>query len=204
MNGITAFVDASNVYVVSQLSSHQHFDILFPYAPTNVIFDSTSSRLQIVLSASRYGSNDETSIILRSSIDGKLLVNQNSSSYDREMLPEIEGVLTAGDVRALEMPGLATMHTLWLREHNRLASEIKAASRNLNDEEIFQIARKILIAEMQNVVYGEYLPVVLGEQAMRKYDLELPKKQKDFSKYKSNIDPSITNSFATAAYRFHS
>ena len=118
------------------------------------------------------------------------------------MLPEIEGVLTAGDVRALEMPGLATMHTLWLREHNRLASEIKVASDSLNDEEIFQIARKILIAEMQNIVYGEYLPVVLGEQAMRKYDLELPKKQKEFSTYKSNTDPSITNSFATAAYRF--
>ena len=118
------------------------------------------------------------------------------------MLPEIEGVLTAGDVRALEMPGLATMHTLWLREHNRLSSEIKVASGSLNDEEIFQIARKILIAEMQNIVYGEYLPVVLGEQAMRKYDLELPKKQKEFSTYKSNTDPSITNSFATAAYRF--
>ena len=94
------------------------------------------------------------------------------------------------------------MHTLWLREHNRLALEIKVASGSLNDEEIFQIARKILIAEMQNIVYGEYLPVVLGEQAMRKYDLELPKKQKDFSKYKSKTDPSITNSFATAAYRF--
>jgi len=162
MNGITAFVDASNVY----------------------------------------GSNDETSILLRSGIDGKLLANQNTSSYDREMLPEIEGVLTAGDVRALEMPGLATMHTLFLREHNRLASEIKAASGNLNDEEIFQIARKILIAEMQNVIYAEYLPVVLGKQAMRKYNLELPKKHTDFSKYNSNVDPSITNSFATAAYRF--
>ena len=118
------------------------------------------------------------------------------------MLPEIEGVLTAGDVRALEMPGLATMHTLFLREHNRLASEIKAASGNLDDEEIFQIARKILIAEMQNVIYAEYLPVVLGKQAMRKYNLELPKKHTDFSKYNSNVDPSITNSFATAAYRF--
>ena len=53
---------------------------------------------------------------------------------------------------------------------------------------------------MQNIDYGEYLPVVLGEQTMKKYDLELPKKWKDFSKYKSNIDPSITNSFA--AYRF--
>ena len=155
-----------------------------------------------VTHASRYGSNDETSILLRSGIDGKLLANQNTSSYDREMLPEIEGVLTAGDVRALEMPGLATMHTLFLREHNRLASEIKDASGNLNDEEIFQIARKILIAEMQNVIYDEYLPVVLGEQAMRKYDLELPKKHKDFSKYKSSVDPSITNSFATAAYRY--
>ena len=152
---------------------------------------------------SRYGSNEETNILLRSGNDGKLLVNQNTSLYDREMLPEVEGVLTAGDVRALEMPGLATMHTLWLREHNRLASEIKVASSgSLNDEQIFQIARKIVIAEMQNIVYGEYLPVVLGEQTMKKYDLELPKKWKDFSKYKSNIDPSITNSFATAAYRF--
>ena len=100
------------------------------------------------------------------------------------------------------IPGLATMHTLWLREHNRLASEIKAAKGNLADEEIFQIARKILIAEMQNVVYAEYLPVVLGEEAMRKYGVELPKIERDYSKYNSKEDPSIANSFATAAYRY--
>ena len=100
------------------------------------------------------------------------------------------------------IPGLATMHTLWLREHNRLASEIKAAKGNLGDEEIFQIARKILIAEMQNVVYAEYLPVVLGEEAMRKYGVDLPKREWDYSKYNSKEDPSIVNSFATAAYRY--
>ena len=94
MNGITAFVDASNVY----------------------------------------GSDEETSNLLRSNVDGKLLVH---SDYVN-LLPEIDGVLQAGDIRAIEMPGLATMHTLFLREHNRLAESIKtAASQALDDEEIF-------------------------------------------------------------------
>jgi hypothetical protein len=33
---------------------------------------------------------------------------------------------------------------------------------NLEDESVFQLARKILIAELQNIVYTEYLPLVLG------------------------------------------
>jgi hypothetical protein len=33
---------------------------------------------------------------------------------------------------------------------------------NLEDEAAFQLARKILIAELQNIVYTEYLPLVLG------------------------------------------
>ena len=162
MNGISAFVDASNVY----------------------------------------GSSDEITSLLRSGVDGKLLVNTNTTDYDKEMLPEIEGVLTAGDVRALEMPGLATMHTLFLREHNRLAKEIKANSKaTLDDETIFQTARSILIGEMQNIIYSEYLPVVLGDDAMKKFSLSLPERSSSYSQYSSKVDPSITNSFATAAYR---
>ena len=66
------------------------------------------------------------------------------------------------------------MHTLWLREHNRLAREIKSVRPHLEDEEIFQTARRILIAEMQNIVYEEYLPLVLGHQAMWDYGVKLP------------------------------
>lgn len=66
-------------------------------------------------------------------------------------------------MRAREMPGLASMHTLFMREHNRIARELQSRNPRLQDEEIYQRARAIVGAEMQNVVYGQYLPVVLGE-----------------------------------------
>jgi len=126
---------------------------------------------------------------------GKLKVGANN------LLPKFDaGVAIAGDVRAREMPGLATMHTLFLREHNRLCDILEQDSRTSGwgDEAYYQNARRILVAEWQNVIYGEYLPVVLGSEAMRDNGLELYKD----SKYDNDEDPSITNSFATAAYRF--
>jgi len=80
--------------------------------------------------------------------------------------------------------------------HNKLPSNFTNVEDQ--DEFYFQNARRILIAEMQKIVYGEYLPVVMGDDAMRDYDLEL-----DFeSRYDNYVDPSIANSFATAAFRF--
>merc|ERR1712156_684310 len=101
------------------------------------------------------------------------------------------------------MPGLASMHTLFVREHNRLCDLIydeDAKNEDIKEDEdyYFENARRILIAEMQNIVYSEYLPVVLGEDAVKDGDLEL----KEDSRYDDDIDPSIFNSFATAAYRF--
>ena len=51
---------------------------------------------------------------------------------------------------------------------------------------------------MQNIVYGEYLPTVLGVDFMRRYDLIV----KENTDYDPNADPSIFNAFATAAFRF--
>ena len=76
----------------------------------------------------------------------------------------------AGDVRAIEMPGLASMHTLFVREHNRLCEQIYeylGQDDSKDDDYYFNNSRRILIAEMQNIVYSEYLPVVLGEDAMK-------------------------------------
>ncbi len=51
---------------------------------------------------------------------------------------------------------------------------------------------------MQNVVYGEYLPTVLGVEVMRRYGLIVEEE----SRYDPEVDPTIVNEFATAAFRY--
>lgn len=50
----------------------------------------------------------------------------------------------AGDGRASEVPGLAAVHTLWLREHNRLAAAFKAINTHWSAETVYQEARKVV------------------------------------------------------------
>ena len=108
-----------------------------------------------------------------------------------------DGFEVAGDVRAIEMPGLAAMHTLFVREHNRVCDIIIAAHPEENEDYYFENARRIVIAEMQNIVYGEYLPTILGVDFMKSYDLIVAEE----TKYDPNVDSSIFNAFATAAFR---
>ncbi len=96
-----------------------------------------------------------------------------------------------GDMRTNEQIGLTTMHTIFMREHNRIADVLLGLNPHWNGEKLYQETRKILVAEWQHMVYSEYLPKILGQDYLGEY-----------SGYDSNIDASIANGFATAAYRF--
>ena len=66
-----------------------------------------------------------TAEFLRSHIDGKFKMG------DHDLLPHKEnGDNYAGDFRAPEMPGLQSMHILFVREHNRIADLVKEALQN--------------------------------------------------------------------------
>ena len=97
----------------------------------------------------------------------------------------------AGDVRANEQIGLVAMHTLFVREHNRKAAIIAAQNPNLTDEEIYQKTREYIGALMQQITYNEFLPALLGAGALKPY-----------AGYKKNKSATISNEFATVAYRF--
>lgn len=144
-----------------------------------------------------YGSFQAEADKLRTFVHG-LLRTSTRSLGGKEMLPvDSEGHFFSGDIRGTEMPGLASVHTMFIREHNRIARELRDMNSRLSDEELFQRARQIVIAQWQNIVYGEYLPLVLGPRVIEKFKLGMGR-----SKYDPKTNPTITNAFATAAFRF--
>ncbi|CAL8121178.1 unnamed protein product [Orchesella dallaii] len=154
-----------------------------------------------------YGTSEATASILRAHRNGRLAENTQYPGFlpfRKDVIPgdESEDVI-AGDVRANEMPGLTVMHSLFLREHNRIA-ETLANLTDWDDEKIFQETRRIIAAETQQITYNEFLPSILGPEAMSKYDIALPPLtvNQGFTKYDATIDSTIISSFATAAYRF--
>ncbi|QQP38454.1 Peroxidasin -like protein [Caligus rogercresseyi] len=144
-----------------------------------------------------YGSEQ---IVLDSVRDpvNRILLKVTTTSTGKELLPKQDGRYFAGDVRATEMPGLATMHSLFVREHNRIAKAMSSAFPNMEHETVFQETRRIVGAEMQNVVYGQYLGAILDRDTRKRFNLPINQR----SQYDSSVNADVSNAFATAAYRF--
>ena len=58
------------------------------------------------------------------------------------------------------------MHTLWVREHNRIARKLAEINPTCDDEEIYQLARKIVAAEIQHITYNEWLTVLFSAEVV--------------------------------------
>lgn len=176
-----------------------------------------------------YGVNDDIAGKLRTNIGGKLVMNKERTFnitmlngetitytlkdflpiYDDLPLPldrlfTILGgthlAVVSGEHRINVNLPVAMLHTLFLREHNRVCDEIM--NRNLLwklfpsifDELIYQKARSITISKYQKVVYEQFLPALLGQN---KYDQLGP-----YTGYNIFTDPTITTAFASSAFRY--
>ena len=67
----------------------------------------------------------------------------------------------------------------------------------MSSEFLFQHTRRFVIAVWQNIVFDEWSRVVLGETAHAQHNLA-----SEGSVYNNNLDPTMDNVFAVAAYRF--
>jgi len=131
-----------------------------------------------------YGSDAETVNSIRVE-DGKLMMTEESQL-------RLEGAnLVTGDVRAAENVALSSMHTIFTREHNRLVEELSAANPNWTSDELFQEARARVEALVQAVTYNEFLPILIGEDALEAY-----------SGFDETVDVGISVEFSTAVFRF--
>ncbi|UYV63450.1 DBLOX [Cordylochernes scorpioides] len=106
-----------------------------------------------------------------------------------------------GDHRSSEMPSLASIHTTFLRYHNRLSDSLRRINPSWPDEKIYQNARNIISASLQIITFRDFLPRVLGRSFAAKFNLQ-PQTSGYSSHYDPECNPTIFNEFAAAAFRF--
>lgn len=142
-----------------------------------------------------YGSDEGRATALRTLGGGRLATSAGGLlPYNTGGLPNAGGpsptLFVAGDIRANEQTGLLATHTLFVREHNRLAGLIAGANPGMSDEQVYQRARRLVGAEIQAITYNEWLPAVLGSHGPGSY-----------AGYDDQIDARIDTAFSTAAFR---
>jgi hypothetical protein len=102
-----------------------------------------------------------------------------------------QNLFVTGDVRGNENVELTALQTLFVRNHNRIAAQLQQHHPTWTDEQLYQEARKINIAQYQDIVYTQYLPDLLGPNALPRY-----------TGYNPKVNPGIATEFSTVAFRF--
>jgi Ca2+-binding RTX toxin-like protein len=131
-----------------------------------------------------YGSSAATAASLRTA-DGHMKTSEGNN------LPIANGMVVAGDGRAAENPALTALQTLFLREHNYQVDKLHKEHPSWSGDKLYDHARAIVSAEIANITYSEFLPNLLGKNALTPYD-----------GYDANVDPHLTLEFVAAAFRF--
>jgi hypothetical protein len=151
-----------------------------------------------------YGSDPARAAALRtnSGAGAKLLTGpdnllpRNTAGLPNENNGPVPGdqLFLAGDIRSNENSMLTALHTIFVREHNRLVDRIATQQPQLAEEEQYQLARKLVGAEMQIVTYHEFLPALLGTGPT------VPTAEQYV--YSPGLPATITTAHAFAAFRF--
>ncbi len=174
-------------------SPREQVNQLGSYVGASAVYGTTDARLSWLRDGPADGNPEHSGARLL--MRGEYLPRRNSRG-DADAAPNmVIGAMpdpgeaaVAGDQRANENPMLLATQTLFAREHNRIVGRLP---KWLSEEDRFQIARAVVIAEQQYITYNEFLPA-LG--------VTLP----PYTGYKPWVNTAITNEFATIGFRAHS
>jgi peroxidase len=149
--------------------------------------------------------NENTAFIDASAIYGSSPKTQNrfrngafmkTERFRDEVLPPSGGNgMVTGDDRSTLFLGLAAYHSIFVRLHNRMATQLIQLNPHWSRDKVFQETRKIMGAVLQAITYNEFLPALLGNQGAALAN--------SYRGYNPNINPAISNEFAAASYRLH-
>jgi peroxidase len=147
---------------------------------TNTIVNTVAGYLDL---SQLYGVDTADAAALRNP-DGTLLSSDNSLA-----LPVVDDQFITGDPRVMENPELTALTILFMREHNYWVGQLKSANPNWTGDQLYNMAKAITTAEYQNIIYKEYLPIMIGPVLG------------PYNGYNPNVNAQVTQEFSTAAFR---
>jgi peroxidase len=166
-----------------------------PFFPPNTTIDMTrdarSRRTNTIINTAAgyldlsqvYGSTQSVANSLRNP-DGSMMTSDSGQA-----LPVVNGVFVAGDPRVMENPELTAVDVLFVREHNWWVATLSHEHPDWSGQQLYDMAKAITTAEYQNIIYKEFLPVLIGN-AIRPY-----------RGYNPAVAAQVTQEFSTAAFR---
>jgi len=115
------------------------------------------------------------------------MVNQPAPHLLRMLNPEKMYLL--GDPRTNQNPALLVLGILFYCWHNYQAARVAEVNPDWGDEDIFQAARRRVIASLQSIIMYEYLPAFIGQEV------------DPYKGYKPDTHPGVSHVFQSAAFR---
>jgi Animal haem peroxidase/Cellulose binding domain len=179
----------------STSNPRQQTNTITSYISAQSVYSSSPTRLDWLRAGPVDGNpaNNSALLLLSNNFLPKATARGNAATapvadVDGRLAAHPQDRRIAGDPRANENIGLTALHTVFAREHNRIVNSLPSS---LSQEDKFQIARRVVIAEEQYITYSAWLPAM---------GIALPQ----YTGYKNNVNATISNEFATMGYRVHS
>jgi len=147
---------------------------------TNTIINTVAGYLDL---SQLYGSTPAIAASLTNA-DGTLMSSDNGKA-----LPVVDDSFVTGDPRVMENPELTALTILFMREHNFWVSTLKSQHPAWTGSHLYNMAKAITTAEYQNIVYQEYLPLLVGRAVP------------SYNGYNPAVNAQVTQEFSTAAFR---
>jgi hypothetical protein len=193
--GSMPFVRSAAAPGTGERNPREQVNLIGSYLNASAVYGTDQQRLEWLRAGPVDGNLRNNSALLL--LPGDLLPRRDSRgnaatapemAVDGHLLAQPAKAVVAGDVRANENIGLTATQTLFAREHNRIVAALPI---NMSQQDKFDIARRVVMAEQQYITYQEFLPAM---------GVNLP----NYRGYNPRVNTSVSNEFATVGYRAHS
>jgi len=193
--GVIPFTRSAAAPGTGVSNARQHINTESAFIDAEAVYGKTDVRLDWLRNGSVDGNPDNNlgTLLLPNNYLPRASARGNASTaptmqVDGHLLSNPANARVAGDVRANEQAALTATHTLFAREHNRVVAALPSW---VSQQDKYQLARAVVLAEIQYITYTEFLPAV---------GVSLP----TYQGYDDFLDPSTAHEFASVGYRAHS